>query len=217
MARIFPRATPRRARSLAAGAGLLVIAGATSAPAAEPADADWPCVQRLVPELAASQMWAGPPVDSVQDTPADDAELAALAYQLASRATPLEQAEQAIDAFAGDLPADSRNAQLTRLFGDMLALVNQERSEIIAGIMRYTRKQRRLAEKIAQDSQQLQDLQPGTTPDPATQARLDERKWDVRIFEDRQKILRQICDQPVQLEQRAFALSRALQSHLASN
>jgi hypothetical protein len=217
LARMIPRTIRRRSRSLVAAAGLLLIAGATSAQAAEPADADWPCVQRLVPELAPSQMWAGPPLDSVQDTPTDEAELAALAYQLASRATPLEQAEQAIDAFAEDLPADSRNAQLTRLFGDTLALVNQERSEIIAGIKRYTRKQRRLAAKIAQENQQLQDVQPGTTPDPATQERLDERKWDARIFEDRQKILRQICDQPVQLEQRAFALARALQSRLESN
>jgi hypothetical protein len=214
------RQTWRRARSLAARAGFLAMAGAASVAsgqAAEPADADWPCIQRLVPELAASQMWAGPPVDSVQDVPGDAAALAGLAYQLASRSTPLEQAEQAIDAFADGLPPDSRNAQLTRLFGDTLALVNQERSEIIAGIQRYTRKQRRLAEKIALENQQLQDLQPGTTPDPATQERLDERKWDVRIFQDRQKILRQICDQPVQLEQRAFALARALQSHLEAD
>jgi hypothetical protein len=34
------------------------------------------------------------------------------------------------------------------------------------------------------------------------------------VFEDRQRVLRQICEQPVLLEQRAFALSRAMQSEL---
>jgi hypothetical protein len=34
--------------------------------------------------------------------------------------------------------------------------------------------------------------------------------WDIRIFEDRQKSLKYLCDQPVFLEQRAFELGRAM-------
>ena len=43
---------------------------------------------------------------------------------------------------------------------------------------------------------------------------MEARQWDLRVFEDRQRVLRQICEQPVRLEQRAFALSRALQAEL---
>jgi hypothetical protein len=160
-------------------------------------------------------MWAGPPPPDGQT--GEDARLAALAHSLASRATPLEQAEQAIDQFADSLPAPDRNAQLSRLFAEVLALINQERSQIIAGIKRYTRKQRRLAGKITADSQRLAGVQPGTIPDAETAALLEERQWDLRVFEDRQKAQRQICEQPVLLDQRAFAVSRALQARLAPN
>jgi hypothetical protein len=34
------------------------------------------------------------------------------------------------------------------------------------------------------------------------------------VFEDRKKVVRQICEQPVLLDQRAFALARAMQARL---
>ena len=41
-----------------------------------------------------------------------------------------------------------------------------------------------------------------------------ERDWDIRIFEDRRQSLVYLCEQPVLLEQRAFALARAIASHM---
>ena len=161
-----------------------------------------------MPELAASQMWAGPQPEDGEEASRPDSEVAQLAHRLASRSMPVDEAEAAIDQFAEGLAPAERNRQLTRLFHDVLQLINQERSQIIAGIKRYTRKQQRLAEKIAQDSQKLADLQPGTTPDAQTQELLEARQWDLRVFEDRRRILTQICEQPVLLEQRAFSLSR---------
>jgi hypothetical protein len=181
--------------------------------AAQQDDSDWPCIQRLVPELAFSQMWAG----SHPDAASANGAIAELAHRLSARATPDDEAQAAIDRFAASLPAEQRNAQLGLLFDEVLRLINQERSEIIAGIRTYTRKQQHLAAKIAQDSRQLADLQPGTTPDAKTQALLDERQWDLRVFEDRRRILTQICEQPVLLEQRAFSLSRAMQAELEPN
>jgi hypothetical protein len=203
----------QRIRSLLAAAGLSALAAAAAGPAvaAEPTEADWPCIQRLVPELAASQMWAGPQAEGSEDP---SPEVVQLAHRLASRSTPVDQAEAAIDQFAGGLSPEERNDQLAQLFHDVLQQINQERTQIIAGIKRYTRKQQHLAEKIAQDSQKLAHLQPGTTPDAPTQELLEAREWDLRVFEDRRRILRQICEQPVLLEQRAFALSRAMQARL---
>jgi hypothetical protein len=216
---VISRPRAQRARSLLVAASLSALAAVSAAPAAaaEPSDADWPCIQRLVPQLAASQMWAGPPAEDGDDASNPDGELAQLAHQLASRSTPVEEAQAAIDQFAGDLASEQRNGQLARLFHDVLQLINQERSQIIAGIKRYTRKQQHLAEKISQDSQRLADLQPGTTPDAQTQELLEERQWDLRVFEDRQRILTHICEQPVLLEQRAFSLSRAMQARLEPN
>ena len=210
----------RHARSLVSAASLYALAaglGVSPAAAADPTDPDWPCIQRLVAELAAAQMWAGPPPDSVEETSSLDADLAQLAHRLASRSLPADEAQATIDRFADSLAPEARPGQLARLFHDVLQLINQERSQIIEGIKRYTRKQRHLAEKIALDSRKLAHLQPGTTPDAETQELLDARQWDLRVFEDRQRILRQICEQPVLLEERAFALSRAMQSQLEPN
>jgi hypothetical protein len=205
---------------LVTAASLCAIAAALSerpAAAAEPADADWPCIQRLVPELAASQMWAGPPPDHAETPASPDRDMAQLASRLASRSMPVDEAQAAIDRFANGLAPEERHGELARLFHEVLELINQERSQIIAAIKRYTRKQRHLAEKIAQDSRKLANVQPGVTPDAETQESLNERQWDLRVFEDRQRILRQICEQPVLLEERAFALSRAMQSQLELN
>jgi hypothetical protein len=213
-----PRA--QQARSLVIAASLAVLAAApsaASAAAAEPSDADWPCIQRLVPQLAASQMWAGPPPEGPESASSLDDEIAPLAHRLASRSMPDDEAKAAIDAFAERLAPEERNAGLAHLFHDVLQQINQERSQIIAGIKRYTRKQQHLAEKIAQDSRKLANLQPGTTPDAPTQELLEARQWDLRVFEDRQRILTHICEQPVLLEQRAFSLSRAMQARLEPN
>jgi hypothetical protein len=217
---VIPRTALRRVRSLARIACLFAMAAGAaprSAPAAEPDDPDWPCIQRLVPELAASQMWGGAAPDGADDSSGADGETAQLARQLASRSMPIDQAQAAIDRFADGLPPEARNAQLAHLYHDVLQLINQERGEIIGGIKRYTRKQRNLAEKIAHDGQKLANLQPGTTPDAETQALLDQRQWDLRVFHDRQRVLSQVCEQPVLMEQRAFSLSRAMQAELEPN
>lgn len=208
------RSSARRVPSLLAAAGLVALLAAPVA-AAEPTVPDWPCIQVLVPELAVSQMWAGPAPEGGDRT--DEGEVAQLAHQLASRSTPIEEAQDAIDRFADSLAPEERNAALARLFQDVLQQINQERSQIIAGIKRYTRRQQDLAEKIAKDSQELADLQPGTIPDAQTQELLEARQWDLRVFEDRRRILTHICEQPVRLEQRAFSLSRAMQARLEPN
>ena len=127
---------------------------------------------------------------------------------------PLDQAQGEIDRFAEGLGPEQRGDQLAGLFHEVLAQINRERSEIIDEIKRYTRRQQQLADKITTDGQKLADLQPGATPDAQTQELLEERQWDLRVFEDRQRILPHLCEQPVLLEQRAFALSRAMQARL---
>jgi hypothetical protein len=213
---VTSRRSAQRTRSLLVAVSLCVLATAPAA-AAEPSDEDWPCIQRLVPALAASQMWAGPSPEAGESASSPDGEVAQLAHRLASRSMPVEEAEAAIDEFADGLAPEERNAQLAHLFHDVLEQINHERSQIIAGIKRYTRRQQHLAEKIAKDSEKLADLQPGTTPDAPTQELLEERQWDLRVFEDRRRVLNQVCEQPVLLEQRAFSLSRVMQARLEPN
>ena len=196
-------------RSLIVGLALLWSAGAQPLAAAGE-DPDWPCVQRLVPEIAPGMIWAGPPLDAVDGEPRPAVD--ALASELAARRVPLDQAEAQVERFAATLKGGQKDEQLTRLFARTLDDINRDRSSIIEGIRKFARGQRALAERINTRNDQLSALGPDQVVE--RDALLAEQGWDLRVFEDRRSSLGYLCEQPVLLEQRAFALARTIAGHL---
>jgi len=83
---------------------------------------------------------------------------------------------------------------------------------VINGIDRVGRHQKELANKIKADVADLHSAQDATPPD---QGKIDQLaaqvEWSTRIFEDRRKTIRFVCEVPVQIEQRLFALARTAQ------
>ncbi len=189
---------------------LLLLSAQTSAQP-KPADPDWPCVQRLLPEIAGGMVWTGPPLDDV-DFSGDDRAVEALAGELAARRVPIKDAEQQIATFAENLDPKSRPETLAALFKETLSIINTDRASIISGIKRFSRGQRTLADKINAKNLEIEAIDRSDVL--ARDAATAERDWDIRIFEDRRQSLIYICEQPVLLEQRAFALARSLVSHL---
>jgi len=200
-------------RSLCAVAGLLLGPGVPWA--ADPEDPDWPCIQRKVPEISAGMVWAGPPVEGLEREWRAEAEVAALAQRIAARSTPVEDGKKAIEALAAR-QGSGKDQKLTLLFAATLAAVNTERNSIIVGIKRYARRQAKLAEKIQHQIEELNQLPyDGTEEQNARRRELEERQqWDTRIYEERERSLSYICDQPVILEQRIFSLAREIMMHL---
>ncbi|MEZ5932518.1 MAG: hypothetical protein R3F54_11275 [Alphaproteobacteria bacterium] len=196
---------------LLAAVASMMWSGQVSAQAAPAADPDWPCVQRLLPEIAGGMVWAGPPLDQVE-MPDSDREFDALARELAARRVPIEQAEQDIDAYVQALNGQATPERLAALFKATLAIINDDRSSIINGIKKFSKGQRTLAEKINAKNQEIEGMDRSDVL--AHDAAVAERDWDVRIFDDRRHSLTYLCEQPVLLEQRAFTLARALASHL---
>ena len=192
-----------------------VMLGATAlgdaAQAATSETPDWPCVQRLVPEIAPAVIWPGPPVETVHGA-APNPLIDELATELAARRVPIEEAEARVEEFATTLAQEQKDEQLTRLFARTLEIINNDRSSIIQGIKKYARGQRALAETITEKNERLSEL-----PKEEVIARdtlIAERDWDIRIYDDRARSLTYLCEQPVLLEQRAFALARTIASHL---
>jgi hypothetical protein len=196
-------------RSLIVGLALLWSAGVQPLAAAGE-DPDWPCVQRLVPEIAPGMIWAGPPLDRVDGEPRPEVD--ALASELAARRVPLDQAEAQVERFAATLENGQKDEQLTRLFARTLDDINRDRSSIIQGIRKFARGQRALAERINARNDQLSALGPDQVVE--RDALLAEQGWDLRVYEDRRSSLGYLCEQPVLLEQRAFALARTIAGHL---
>jgi len=68
---------------------------------------------------------------------------------------------------------------------------------------------------FAPDTLALQELQSAASPD---QAKIDELgnqlTWETRIFEDRRRVVKFVCEVPTAIDQRLFALGRAIQQDI---
>ena len=174
---------------------------------------DWPCVQRLVNRLEPGQMWSGPPLPAGGH--GSSAEIEAVVRELIDLQTAPEELPAKVNAYAGTVAGDERAARLAALFGTSLDTLNRERADLIAGIRRYAARQQALAARIAERSHALDVLERTPGSDPVQVADLRQaRDWDTRLHADRQRQLTLVCDQPVRLEQRAFALARTIQEQL---
>jgi hypothetical protein len=182
--------------------------------AADPRFPDWPCNQVKVPEISVAAVWAGPSIDDVGNAWEDDATIKDLVARLAARRTPLDDAQKAIsDVITGTESERQKKAKL--IFAGLFKTLNHERSEVMQGIERYFRKQKEFSGQIRSTILQLRELQDRRDPD---QGRVDELtnrvEWDTRIFEERRKTMNFVCEVPVLIEQRLFALARAIQQSL---
>jgi hypothetical protein len=195
----------------------VLLVGAGSAKlcfAADPRYPDWPCAQAKVPEISLAAVWAGPPLDDVADKWKDDAKVSALVSRLAARRTPLDEAQKAITEFlAGSSAEKTEIGKL--LFAGLFDTLNAQRSSVMSGLERVTRKQREAADKIRSDTLALQALQDASPPD---QAKIDELgnqlTWETRIFEDRRRVIKFVCEVPTAIDQRLFALGRMIQQEM---
>lgn len=177
---------------------------------------DWPCVQRKVPSLTPATIWTGPAIETAGADWEADGEVAELVGRLNQRRLPVEEAEAEIAAFAESLAEDEREERLTRLFAGLFETMNAERSEIMEGIERYARRQRELAEEVRREAAELGEARAAPDADPAAlaeaQATLDFR---IRAYNERRASLTYACEVPRLVEQRLFALGRAISAEIA--
>lgn len=192
--------------ALALGAMLVAASAAGQTP-----PADWPCIQPRQPHLSLGQVWAGPAPDDAARAAAADPATAALAERIAQRRMPLDQAEAEIDRFA-------RGRDAAALSGLMLAVFNgmdAYRTRLLDGIARYGRKQVALADRVRARRDRMALLQAAEKPDfDAIDAEEKALDLDERIFNDRRQSLGYVCESPVLVEQRLFALGRVIAAHL---
>lgn len=202
-------------RWLAAFCVLVAVAGpADRSLAADPRYPDWPCSQAKVPDVSLAAVWAGPPLDDVADKWKEDAKVSALVPRLAARRTPLDEAEKTITEFlAGSSAEKTEKGKL--LFAGLFDTLNAQRSSVMSGLERVTRKQREAADKVRTDTLALQALQDAPAKD---QAKIDELGnqlvWETRIFEDRRRVIKFVCEVPTAIDQRLFALGRVIQQEM---
>ena len=199
---------------VAIGALFFFAASVKACFAADPRYPDWPCAQAKVPEISIAAVWAGPSLDDIQDKWKDDVKVSALVTKLAARRTPLEEAQKAITEYLAGSTADKTTAGKL-LFAGLFDTLNAQRSSVMNGLERVMRKQRAAAEKVRDDTLALQALQDASPPD---QPKIDELGnqlvWETRIFEDRRRVVKFVCEVPTAIDQRLFALGRTIQQEM---
>jgi len=195
-------------------AALALAVSATAVRAADPRYPNWPCAQAKVPEISLAAVWAGPALDDAETKWKDDSKVSALVSKLAARKTPLEEAEKSVKEFLAGSAADkTANAKL--LFAGLFDTLNAQRSQVMGGLERVSRKQREAADKIREETIQLQALQDATPRDDAkVDSMSNQLIWETRIFEDRRKVVRFVCEVPTTIDQRLFALGRVIQQEM---
>lgn len=181
-------------------------------------DENWPCQQRKVEHMSWGQMWTGP---ALPDTPdwRQDPQLAELVPLLTARGVALEEIEPLV-ASLQPTDGETRADRLTRLFAGAFREIDAERYKIVGGISGFAEKQRALSVQIDQKREEATRLEAkaketDSNDDWDAYEKLeDEVFWDTRIYQDRQRSIRYICESPVLLEKRAFAVARLIQSEL---
>jgi len=195
-------------------AGFAFAVSTVAVHAADPRFPNWPCPQAKVPEISLAAVWAGPALDDAETKWKDDSKVSALVSKLAARKTPLDEAEKSVKEFLAGSAADkAANAKL--LFAGLFDTLNAQRSQVMGGLERVSRKQREAADKIREETIQLQALQDATPRDDAKVDTLSNQLiWETRIFEDRRKVVRFVCEVPTTIDQRLFALGRVIQQEM---
>jgi hypothetical protein len=202
-------------RWLTAFCTLVAVVGLVErCPAADPRFPDWPCAQAKVPEISLAAVWNGPALEDATSKWRDDPKVSALIPRLAARRTSLDQAEKAIVEFLSDADADKKQRGIL-LFAGLFETLNAERSAVMNGLERVTRKQRDAADKVRADTLALQSLQDTTAKDQAKIEELgNQLVWETRIFEDRRRVIKFVCEVPTAIDQRLFAFGRLIQQEM---
>ena len=176
---------------------------------------DWPCKQLKVPVLSAAAIWAGPPIDNVGNAWEQAPGLPELVARLAARRTPMAEAEKEIANYLTGT-AEEKQEKAKLLFAGLLETLNTQRTQVMNGLERANRKQK----EFARDHSRRGGRRSGNFKTRRLRIRpqIEELgrqiEWGTRIFEDRRKTMSFACEVPIEIEQRLFALSRAIQSAL---
>jgi len=209
---------------LAALVALATFAASGTTRAQPAGPEDWPCIQVLVPEVAAATLWARPLDPVTVQGWREDGELAALARRLGTLEAPVDapagalgDAEiAAIDAWVAGTPPAALARRLDALVAGTVATANERRARFIDGIRRYTRQQIAIAGQIEASLNELARLGQGSLaglPEQRNEAQAT-LAWHERLYDQRERAIRALCEQPVVLEETLFTVVRELQARL---
>jgi hypothetical protein len=185
--------------------GLFVAVAVAPAQAGGPPvkDPDWPCHQAKIADFPLASVWDGPPV-ATSDGWRDDPVIADLAAQMSQRRVPLDE----VKASLATLAASGAKPKVAQAFAAAFDDLVRQRAEVIAGLDRFGRKQREMAERLRAENEAAHK-----GPEPDAQA-LQKLEWDLRVFEDRRRTASYVCEAPQAIETRIGEIAKLVRAAL---
>lgn len=164
-----------------------------------------------MPQLSAGSIWNGAPIDKLDRNRPRDAAETDFVERLKARRTDMNDARKRIAAYITGTPEEKqRKAQ--NLFADLFDGLNAQRTSVMAGIERFSRKEKNLAEAVRRDVARLRELQDNPQPEEAKLVDLGQQiEWNTRVFDDRRKSITYVCEVPTIIERRLYELAQAIQ------
>lgn len=205
MKKVFPDSKLRlKSRCKAAVVGVVIGFLSLGSVQAQPPESPewWPCIQRYVPKLAVGTFWQGGL--EKDDGWRENKEIVKLAKRLGSRDVPVEESLDEVKAF---IAASGGQDAVEDLLRAMESVSNEERNRIVDGIKRFAKRQNLMINRIDQQTQDLETKELTAEQKKDLEAR---QKWDIRVFEERERMVTYLCEQPVALEKKFFAVGRAI-------
>jgi hypothetical protein len=176
---------------------------------------DWPCVQRLIPELAWGTIWTGPSLDDLEQHWWEDEEVGRVARYATARDSPEEQALARVRDFVASVDDDEAEARLTLLFAGLFELTDRQRGRAIDATRQAARAQVARLDAISGMVDDLEARRADDAADPADLERLsDELFWEQRTFQMRQQALPAMCEQPYLLEEKLGRMVRVIMERM---
>ncbi|PRY67100.1 hypothetical protein [Halomonas ventosae] len=179
---------------------------------------DWPCVQRLVPELAWGTIWTGPSPEALERSWWEDEEVGRVVRYATARETPRDEALERVRDFVAQVasqPEAEREERLTLLFAGLFERVNRERGRVIERIRSASRGQVKRLDRLTElvDELEARRASSESSGDDIEQLR-QELHWEQRTFQKRQQLLPVLCEKPALLEEELSRMVRAIRAEL---
>ena len=197
-----------------AGLTIGAVLAVGSAAANDYADPTWPCIQRKVERLSAGLMWPHP-IEEVTLDEETEAAVDDLVARLTLRRLPVEDLGPDVAAFA---EAHGRGTDLLgQVFERAFEQLAGTRSKIISGIEEYSVSQIALSDRIGTARDEMERQMDADEPDFDRVDALEEQiDWDERIYDDRRRSLTYVCETPVLLEKRLYAIAQLLSAEIGN-
>ena len=159
-----------------------------------------------VPALSSGVFWTGElAAVTVEEI---DPRFMSLAEKVTGRDLSSEQAFVAIDTFLNE-QGDNKLGTAELLVSAITEAINTRRDRVVAGLMRYSNRQQTILTRIDAQAKKIEGIKDDESKRETLEDLQVRQKWDIRIFEEREKLSSALCEQPVVLGTEIFCPRQA--------